>query len=45
MLKKRGVFLKQKKINKNKTIISLNGTSFIKAKNIKIPGDPSSAVF
>jgi len=45
MLKKRGVSLKQKKINKKKTIISLDGTPFIKSKDVKIPGDPSSAAF
>ena len=45
MLYKRGVVLKNKKINKNKNIISINGTSIIKSKNMKIPGDPSSAAF
>lgn len=45
MLKQRGVCITQKKINTNKSIISLDGASMIKSKNIKIPGDPSSAVF
>ena len=45
MLKKRGVSLKIKKIKNNKNIIAIDGTSIVKPKNIKIPGDPSSAVF
>ena len=45
MLSERGVILKNKKINKSKNIISINGTSFIKPRNIKVPGDPSSAAF
>jgi 3-phosphoshikimate 1-carboxyvinyltransferase len=45
MLSERGVILKNKKINKSKNIISINGTSLIKPKNIKVPGDPSSAAF
>ena len=45
MLSERGVILKNKKVNKYKNIISVNGTSFVKPKNIKVPGDPSSAAF
>ncbi|MBF95882.1 MAG: 3-phosphoshikimate 1-carboxyvinyltransferase [Pelagibacterales bacterium] len=44
MLKSRGVAIKIKKI-KNKSITLIDGTSLVKAKSIKIPGDPSSAAF
>ena len=45
MLKSSGVFIQVNKKNKNKRVISIKGTSFIKSKNIKVAGDPSSAVF
>ena len=44
-LSKEEFAITQKKINTNKSIISLDGASVIKSKNIKIPGDPSSAAF
>ena len=45
MLSERGVIIKNKKVNKNKNIIAINGTSFLNSKNIKVPGDPSSAAY
>ena len=45
MLKSSGVSIQVNKKNKNKRVISIKGTSFIKSKNIKVAGDPSSAVF
>ena len=45
MLKGSGVSIQVNKKNKNKRVISIKGTSFIKSKNIKVAGDPSSAVF
>jgi len=45
MLKKRGAAIKKERVNKDKRIITIEGTSFLRSRNIKIPGDPSSAVF
>ena len=45
MLSYRGVIINNKRINNKKNIISIDGASLIKSKNIKVPGDPSSAVF
>jgi 3-phosphoshikimate 1-carboxyvinyltransferase len=45
MLSERGVILKNKKINKDKNILSIQGASLVRSKGIKVPGDPSSAAF
>ena len=45
MLKNRGVNIKVKRIKKDENIISVDGISILKSKNIRIPGDPSSAAF
>ena len=45
MLSERGVIVKNKKINKDKTILSIQGASLVRSKDIKVPGDPSSAAF
>ena len=45
MLSERGVILKNKKINKDKNILSIQGASLVRSKDIKVPGDPSSAAF
>ena len=45
MLAERGACLKVNNTKNGKSSISIEGASHLKSKNIKIPGDPSSAVF
>lgn len=45
MLKEFGAEIKVEKNKKGESKIFVSGSSFIKANNIKVPGDPSSAAF